>query len=73
MPLNLPCFHDRISMLLLNTIPLAIYAAHLSAAKQELLVHVHQLLPPELILIEDVCSEHFRCNTAGEVFYAFPV
>lgn len=58
-------------MLLLNTFALSIDAAHLSAAKEERLVDVHELFAPKLVLVQDVGSENLRGDTARQIFDSF--
>lgn len=68
---NLSRFHDGVCVLLLDSVSLTINAAHLTTAKEEIFVDVHQFFLPELVLVQDIGGEHFCGDTSSKVLYAF--
>ena len=55
-------------MLLDDSAPLAALATHLRQSEEEDLVHIHQLIGPEFVLIENVSAEQLRRHPASQIF-----
>ena len=67
-----PCFHNRIRVLLDDSLSFTGNTSHLSQPEQERLVDIHQLLVPELVFVKNICSEQLRRDTASQVFQPLP-
>ena len=55
-------------MLFDNSSSFPVSATHLREPEEEKLVDVHQLLSPELILVEDIGGEQLGRNTSSQIF-----
>ncbi|KAL9023298.1 MAG: hypothetical protein Q9196_007289, partial [Gyalolechia fulgens] len=69
---ELSYFHDRISVLFEDAFIFLIQPTHLSQSEEEYFIDFHQLISPELVLVEDVGGKQFRSDAPGKIFQTLP-
>lgn len=72
MSIDLNSSHDGVSVAFFDAFAFTpTFEDTCGAAKEELLVDFEKLVLPEVLLVEDICSEELACYAASKVFDAF--